>query len=94
MKKDYLSEDEKRYIKEKIMEPMKVDLERSILFDTIPRAKLMLESSLQRIKFEKAYEARIIFDRQNDNQYVIRLQARKKDCEEFLSLDYPLTLRK
>lgn len=91
--RDYLSEDEKRYIKEKIMEPMKPDMEKSIFFDTIPRAKLMLESSLKRIKFERGYEARIIFDRQNNNQYVIRLQARHKDCEEYLSLDYPLTLR-
>lgn len=91
--KDYLTEDEKRYIKEKIMEPMRPDLERSVLFDTIPRAQLMLESSLRRLKFERDYEARIIFDRQNDNSYVIRLQARRKECEEFLSLDYPLTIR-
>lgn len=91
--KDMLSESEQRYIREKILEPMKTDLERSILFDSIPRAKLMLESSLQRLKFEKEYEARIVFDRQTDYQYVIRLQARKKDCEEYLSLNYPLTLR-
>ncbi len=91
--RSYLTDEEKSYIKVKIMEPMRSDLERTILFDTIPRAKLMLESSLKRLKFEKEYEARVIFDKKNANSYVIRLQAHKKDCEEYISLDYPLTLR-
>ncbi len=91
--KDFLNEDEKRYIKEKIMEPMRPDLERSLVFGSVERAKMMLESSLKRLNFGKDYEARVIFDRQNDSTFILRLQARKRDCEEFISLDFPIALR-
>ena len=91
--KDYLSEEEKIYIKNKILEPMRPSIEKAAVFGTIPRAQIMLETSLRGLRFDKGYEARVIFDKRDDNNYVIKVQARKLECEEYVSLDYPLKLR-
>lgn len=91
--RNYLTEEEKNYIKEKILEPMRGDISRATMFDSIERSKIMLESSLKRLNFKKEYEARVIFDKVNDRKYVLRIQAHPKDCEEFISLDSELLLR-
>jgi hypothetical protein len=90
--REFLTEIERNYIKEKITEPMRPDVSKSVVFGSIPRAQLMLESSLKRLSFDKQYEARVFFEKMNERQYLIRVQGKRKDCNEIVSLDYPVTL--
>lgn len=92
--KQFLTEEEKSYIKHNILDAVKSDLDKALLFESIPRIQVMLESSIKRLKFDHdLFEARSVVRRMSDQHYNIAIEARKKNCEEIYSFDKNFILR-
>ena len=93
--RELLTEEEKRYATSKFIDPMVSDMNKVPLFQTIERAKIMLETSLRRLLDDKNYEGRISFrdnTRNNKKQIIVLLEIKKKDCLEVLSYALPINL--
>ena len=82
--RDKVTEDERKYIKDNILEPLSKDVDKLKLFQTMERGKLMLETSIQRLNFDRSlYEVRLdVFRETNDTGWQVSIQARPKDCDD------------
>lgn len=82
--RDKVTDDERRYIKENILDPISKDMDKLHLFGDMNRGKIMLETSIQRLNFDKAkYEVKLdIFREMNDTGWQISVSARPKDCDD------------
>ena len=89
--RDTLTEEERKYVKENIFDGLQEDINKVLLFGNTQRASIMLEGSIRQLKFDKKkYETRIVFDKIGETEYVLRIQARAKDCEEVCSFNCPI----
>jgi len=91
--RESLNETERDYIKMNIIEPMFPDFHKIPLFQTVDRAQLMMEASLNRLPFDKEnYSARVKFERVNGQKLVCILQAKKRYCNEIVDYRVPINL--
>lgn len=92
--REKLTEEEKSYIKTKILEPITPDVVKVPLFQTIDRAKIMLKTAIERLTFDKdKYTTRILFDQRGTKELVVSIQAKHKDCEEVIAYEQTLKMQ-
>jgi hypothetical protein len=94
MIRELLTENEKNYIKEKIINPMIPDMEKSTLFNNVDRATIMLETSLRRIMTDHNFSARVVFmpSSANSKDLLCVLDVKHKECNEVLSYRVPIKI--
>ena len=87
--RDLLTEQEKMYIKSSIFDPIEKDIPKISFFGTIDRGLRAMNDSVRQLKFDKkVYEAKFILEDMGErNRFKLRLLARRKDCDEIISLD-------
>jgi len=91
--REAVTEDERRYIKENILDPLSKDVDKLPLFGDMARGKLMLETSVQRLKFDrKNYEIKLDYFREiNNNGWEITIAVRPKDCSDSVGMNVKIT---
>lgn len=90
-----LTEDQKRYIKEKFIDPLIPDLESVPRFQGLERAKLMLETSMKRLLAavnDKEHKANIFITKLTEDKCVAVAQVTRKDCDDFVEYRQPFNL--
>lgn len=87
MIREKMDQSEREYIERTIIKPIEKDLDKITLFENMHRAKLMLESAIGRLNFEKdRYEIRLDITKHGDVAWEVSVSARPKDCEEKVSV--------
>jgi hypothetical protein len=93
--RDFLTDEEKLYIKANIFDPLASEMEKIVYFERIDRGLQALNSSISSLKFDKKmYDAKFVMEDMGvPKKYKLRLLGRRKDCKEIVSLDIVLTTR-
>lgn len=83
-----MDESEKEYIRRNILNVISKDIDKMVLFENISRAKLMLETTISRLDYEKErYEIKLDILREGNVAWQVVVSVRPKDCEEALSIN-------
>ena len=88
MIREFMDESEKEYIRRNILNVISKDIDKMVLFENISRAKLMLETTINRLDYEKErYEIKLDILREGNVAWQVVVSVRPKDCEEALSIN-------
>jgi len=90
----FMESGERDYIQHNILNPISKDMDKMRLFGNLTRARMMLETSISRLAFDKNnYDVRLETVKQDEKTWWIVVSAGPRNCEERVSVNAKIELR-